>query len=236
MSSGKAVCNSVASDLLEYVDKREEATKAFIEERLVKRAVPFHGRMTKLKLKHFTFGAVQKKSSQPLNVRAERNLLVQLLMLSQRNAISLPKLFKHSLSPIPWSIATADGCLAKTNKARFMHSLEKQVGTEATKDVQPLLPTDYVGIVDGNALIRLMTALPETFGEFAKMLFCALPKCGVVHFVTDTYHNDSIKGVERNRRGHSRVHIIGGPAKRLPRDFNSFLLEGENKQQLPYFF
>jgi len=36
LSSGKAVCDSVASDLLEYVDKREEATKAFIEERLVK--------------------------------------------------------------------------------------------------------------------------------------------------------------------------------------------------------
>jgi len=81
--------------------------KAFIEERLVKRAVPFHGRMTKLKLKHFTFGAVQKKltttQQKTLNVRAERNLLGQLLL--QRNAISLPKLFKYSLSPIPWSIA-----------------------------------------------------------------------------------------------------------------------------------
>ena len=66
MSSGKAVCDLVASDLLDYVDKREEATKAFIEERLVKRAVLFHGRMTKLKLKHFTFGTVQK-SSQQLN-------------------------------------------------------------------------------------------------------------------------------------------------------------------------
>jgi len=96
-------------------------------------------------------------------------LLGQLLMLSQHNAISLLKLFKYSLSPIPWSIATADGCLAKTNKAQLLHSLEKQVGTEATKDVQPLLPTDYVGIVDGNALIRSMTALRETFGEFAKM-------------------------------------------------------------------
>jgi len=156
-------------------------------------------------------------------------------MLSQRNAISLPKLFKYSLSPVPWSIATADGCLAKTNKAQLLHSLEKQVGTEATKDVQPLLPTDCVGIADSNALIRSMTALPETFGELAKMLFCALPKCGVAHFVTDTFHNDSIKGAERNRRGQSRVHIIGGPATRLPHDFNSFLLEGENKQQLIQF-
>ena len=125
--------------------------------------------------------------------------------------------------------------MAKTNKAQLLHSLEKQVGTEATKDIQPLLPTDYVGIVDGNALIRSMTALSETFGEFAKMLFCALPKCGVVHFATDTYHNDSIKGAERNRRGQSKVHIIGGPATRLLRDFNSFLLEGENKQQLIQF-
>jgi len=72
-------------------------------------------------------------------------------MLSQRNAISMPKLFKHSLSPIPWSIATADGCLAKTNKAQLLHSLEKQVGSEATKDVQPLLPTDCVGIADSRS-------------------------------------------------------------------------------------
>jgi len=68
LSSGKAVRDSVAGYLLKYVDKEEEATKVFIEERLVKRAVPFHGCMTKLKLKHFTFGAVQK-SSQQLNRR-----------------------------------------------------------------------------------------------------------------------------------------------------------------------
>lgn len=57
-----------------------------------------------------------------VNIRAERNLLGQLLILSQSNDISFDKLFQFSLSPVPWSLGTADGCLAKTDKSNMTSS------------------------------------------------------------------------------------------------------------------
>ena len=64
------------------------------------------------------------------------------------------------------------------------------------------------------------------------MVFRALPNGSTVHFVTDSYYVNSIKTVERSRRGKCSVHISGGPMTKLPRDFSSFVNEAENKRQL----
>jgi len=92
-----------------------------------------------------------------------------------------------------------------------------------------------VFVIDGNALIRGMTKLPQTFGEFGDMIFHALAKASTVHFVTDSYYKNSIKTIERSRRSQSAVHIIGGPMTKLPRDFARFMHEAENKRQLLSF-
>ena len=75
--------------------------------------------------------AKQLTSSQKKTVRikAERNLLGKLLLISQRNDISIDKLFMYPLSPVPWSLATADGSFVKTNKAQLMHTLEHATGS-----------------------------------------------------------------------------------------------------------
>jgi hypothetical protein len=120
VSSGEPATDGTAADLTCYTSKGEEAAKQFINERLVNKTVKFHDPHHKLKLKNFSSQAVEKslKSSQQktVMVRPERNLLGQLLLFLQSNNISLQKLFQYSLSPIPWSIATGDGCLAKTNQ------------------------------------------------------------------------------------------------------------------------
>jgi len=186
LSSGRPAFESVAADLTSYIVKGDAAATKFIKERLVDKTVKFHDRLPKLSLKNFGSQAIQKslKTTQlkTVTVKAERNLLGHLLMLSQSHNISLQKLFNYSLSPIPWSIATGDGCLAKTNKAQLMHVLEHEDSN--TSDVT--LPSEYISIIDGNALIRSLTSLPKSFGEFASALFNALPNVKQVHFVTDT--------------------------------------------------
>jgi len=84
--------------------------------------------MAKLNLKTFQSMAATKvlTSSQKktIQVKAERNLLGRLLMLSQTYDISLDKVFEYQLGPIPWTLATADGGMTKTDKAQLMHHLE----------------------------------------------------------------------------------------------------------------
>ena len=176
-----------------------------------------------------TLTTTQKKVVQ---VRAERNLLGQLLLWSNDHDLNFEKLFTYPLSPVPWSLATADGCFVKTNKAQLMHVLEAEAGSDS---VQIEEVTDNVVVLDGNAVIQSLVHLPETFGELALMIFNCLPKAKSVHFVTDSYHDDSIKNVERSRRGCSSTLLIGGPSTKMPHDFGAFLRNAENKRQLVKF-
>ena len=83
-------------------------------------------------------------------------------MLSQVHNIDLDKLFTYPLSPVPWSTATADGCFCKTNKSQLLHVIEKDVS-----HLDVVLPSNHVYVIDGNALIRSIVHLPQTFGDFA---------------------------------------------------------------------
>jgi hypothetical protein len=145
------------------------------------------------------------------------------------DSISLEKLFEYPLGPIPWSLATADGYLVKTNKSQLMHYLEAQSPEDSCSDLQTSTRTC---VVDGNAVFPALAHLPASFGELCGLVFCVLPKAQIVHFVTDTYRDDSIKGLERQRRGSSPLYLTGGPKTKLPRDVKSFLLNSDNKRQL----
>ena len=58
-----------------------------------------------------------------------------------------------------------------------------------------------------------------------------------VDFVSDRYHEVSVKRVERNKRAVSDATQIriGGPSQKVPRQFKTFLSLGENKESLVEF-
>jgi hypothetical protein len=109
----------------------------------------------------------------------------------------------------------------------LMHYLESTV-TNSTSS--PLSDTMYV--IDGNAQFQALPHSHDTFEDFAYDVFRSLPKCNVVHFVTDTYKDKSIKELEGNRRGSGDAMKITGAKQKLPRDLKSFMLNVENKRQL----
>ena len=129
--------------------------------------------------------------------REQSNLAFMLLVKSQKvnKPISLSDLMAYSLTPVPSSIGTADGYLFKTNKASMLHSI-----TENTpKDIQ--YPPGSLYIQDGNALIHSLTNLPPTFGEVCLNLLDIMVSKHDFIFSTDSYHEHSIKSMERFRRG-----------------------------------
>ena len=234
LSSGKPASPAVANDLLRYTQAGEHAVSEFIQTRLLSRTVKFHERMKKMSLQTFKSMAVQctmsSSKKKTVEVKAERNLLGSLLVLSQHHKVNLERLFQHPVGPIPWALATADGAPVKTDKSQIMHCIEA-LGEQHTTS----LPESSVHVVDGNALLHAMVHLPETFEGLATSVFNSLPRADTVHFVTDTYLDNSIKQTERLRRGCSSTYLIGGVKTKLPRDFKTFLLSPENKHQLLEF-
>jgi hypothetical protein len=73
-----------------------------------------------------------------------------------------------------------------------------------------------ISIIDGNAMFQV--ALPSTFGELTDSLFAQLPNVSRVDYVTDSYFQNSIKSMERNRRGTSASHLFKHSATKVPRN------------------
>ena len=76
----------------------------------------------------------------------------------------MQEVLEYTLGPVPWSLASLDGSLAKTAKSKLTDSLEKEV-----------LPADVeecsVWLFDGMALLQSLVVVPETSGSLARELF-----------------------------------------------------------------
>jgi len=87
LSSGQSASEAVAEDLCQYVEAGQKAAAEFIQTCLIDRSVRFHDKMKKLSLKTFQSMAakciVTSTKKKAVEVKAERNLLGSLLMLSQ---------------------------------------------------------------------------------------------------------------------------------------------------------
>jgi hypothetical protein len=93
-------------------------------------------------------------------------------------------------------------------------------------------------ILDAMFFLRTLPDLPQTFGEFTRLILqkaCSFSK--VVHIICDTYNEGfSIKGYEREERGNHQVrYMISGPSQRRPANFNQALLSASFKTALMLF-
>lgn len=153
-----------------------------------------------------------------------------MLLIKSQNLdvpLNLDELMKYSLTPVPYSLGTADGYFNKTNKAAMLQFLTE----DETEEVP--YPTDKtIFIQDGNALFHALSNLGPTFGAICLQLLDHMVAKTDFVFSTDSYHSDSIKSQERLRRGFSQRYIVEGPATRKPLDFKLFLANDDNKTQL----
>jgi hypothetical protein len=145
---------------------------------------------------------------------------------AQDTHVDLRELMSYPLTPIPYSIGTADGFMAKTDKAKGVHFLTKDV------DDMPEPPKkDTLIIEDGNALFHCVRDIPSNFKEICLKLLHMLPGEADIIFSTDMYRTDSIKSMERKRRGTGETLVLNGENTRKPHDWKAFLTSDENKKQ-----
>ena len=163
-------------------------------------------------------------------MKVQRNLFGQLLILSHEHDIDMEKVLRYPLSPTPWSLASPDDLLLKTDKAYLLSVLEKQEFV-ATEDISKIQGT--VHAIDEMAFSHSLTDLRDTFGKIAKKVLYTLPQRAPVHFITDTYKPDFIKSFERDRRGRtSDSFLLKGAAMKIQTNWKAVLASDTNKKTL----
>ena len=165
--SGAPVPSNVAKDILMSDEIVKKAHKQFVQDRLIDKTVSFHASVKKQNLKTFANQAkislVQGKARKNIEITAERNVFGQLVILALQHDLSLERVLSYPLGPVRWALATTDGAMIKTDKAKLMYCLynKSHLAQRPTVEFQCY-------IVNGNALLQAMVSLPSTFGELAE--------------------------------------------------------------------
>ena len=132
-------------------------------------------------------------------LKADKNLFGMMAVISHSRNLDMKEVLSHPLGSIPWSLATADGTLRKTNKAVLSNNLEK----ESTPSEE--IPENSSCIIDAMSLVQKIKGKQKTFKEVAETLFrkamSEKVSCNTVDLVFDVYEEKSIKNAERRNRG-----------------------------------
>ena len=194
---------SMKRDLLRAKEKGSKALVSFTTDRLLTSNVGLYETLSKFKLG--TFRDAQKRvsvraGSSNVILRANRDLFARLLVIAQSRQMDLRHLLTHELGLFPWSLATSDGSLAKTNKAALSKLLE-----DGVEGLTSLPPDTTCVIIDAMAMLQMVARIPDRFSDLAEMLLTEmLALSGTatrVDFVGDQYPDLSIKNIERSKRG-----------------------------------
>ena len=86
------------------------------------------------------------------------------------------ELMTYPLTPVPYSLATADGYIAKTDKAKAFQLLTKDC-TDMNVSQAKVTLTVY----DGNATFYYMKDIPANFSQICSKVFDTIGKTDVVH-------------------------------------------------------
>ena len=219
LSSGVAVDMETAQDVLRAENVGKEMKEIFIKDRLEKKE-KFFEPITKAKLKSMSSITKSAKLLTPSNkvvqYKQEGNAAFGLLVRLYNHLgtrLDLQKLMSNPLTPIPYSIATADGFFAKTSEAKGMELIAKDL------DDEPFPPDNETLVIeDGNAIFYYLSQVPGNFRGIAEKIFNLMAKKPFVIFSTDMYHPNSVKAVERLRRGSAAKFIVGGENAKKPKE------------------
>lgn len=242
LKSGQVASSEVAEDLAKAVQRGSDALRDFLQARINK-GERFYDPLKQNHLK--TFASLKKKTATrngKLENTCDRELFSRLVIVAQTRKFDLQELFTYELTNVPLAIATTDGCMRKTDKSVLMKVLE-----DDTTPVDRFENTEKLCVIfDLMAVIQASATLASTstsFCEYAKSLLRTLlsrARCAErIDIVCDRYEfKESTKHSERIRRTRGTEPLsvtIHGPSTPIPRQWNRYLAQKENKSTLANF-
>ncbi len=158
----------------------------------------------------------------------------RLVVLATKRNLDLPFIFEYPLTPVPLSMCSIDGTMAKTDKSALFTLLESKIQEQ---DARPGLIQAW--IIDGPFLLHALPPnLPATYGGLARSILIQTVSMSKreVHLIFDDYPELSLKDAERVKRGiDEREFAITGPEQKRPKDLEKALKSRSFKTQLPSF-
>ena len=206
--TGIEIPQSLSDDILAAKEKGQEAMDDFIQKRLEgdKPHTNFFDPISKMKLATFSSlhkTMICKTKNKVIALKSNKDLFGKIAIIAQKRSVGMRYLFKYPL--VPLALAEKDDTLKKTTKSVLLNKLEGGMVTIEE------LPSNYCMIIDGMAAVRQRKASSLTYKEFAEKLLKSVIKTVKntkrINVVFDVYLNNSIKGVERNRRSHGELML-----------------------------
>ena len=132
LSTGQVATPKIEEDLLNAKAVGEKAYEEFRKQRLESNPpeVKFHDTLKKSKL--LTFSELTKKvkingKANEISLKTDRARFGEMVIIAQKRQLRMKDVLCHPLGPLPWSLATADGSLRKSNKSTLAKELQKNV-------------------------------------------------------------------------------------------------------------
>ena len=234
LSSGATVAEDVRSDVLKALQKGKFQKEEFISSRLQTTNIPFFDPIKRNKFKTMSSATPKKtlvaSNKKVIQYKCTSGFIFQVFIKSNelKSRISISDLMSYPLTLTPYSISTIDGFFAKTNKAKAMSYIIKDIANEKLPS-----PSECALIQDGNASFY-MSNVPQNKKSISERIYKSLPSAAETVFSTDTYVQrlQSPKSAERDRRGCGDRFVVNGLNVRRPADWSTFLTNDENKTAL----
>lgn len=167
ISNGQAADDHVADFLLSVEKKGEELRNTFINE-CAEDKDRFDRSLKMNKMNKFTVLQSKKKvkiSGKLVEVRLQRDLFGQLLVVALDKQLDIEKVLTYPLTPIPFSLGHLDESICKTEKSALLKLLEHEIYSKST-------PKANVQIYDGFFFIHLMKEIPATYENIYLLNYC----------------------------------------------------------------
>ncbi|ESP01342.1 hypothetical protein LOTGIDRAFT_157521 [Lottia gigantea] len=139
ISSGVVASDEISADLMSAEEVDEVALNNYIEERLTSDKKKYHDPIKQVKSKTFSSQLKMKaktQSGKEVILQSDRKLFSRLLIIGQQRSIDLKEVLRYSLGPVSYPLASANGSIAKTNKAALLHLIENSC-KNCTEDGMP---------------------------------------------------------------------------------------------------
>ena len=230
LSSGQQVPVELEDSILKADARGIEARDDFMKHRLVEKSVEFFLPITKQKRINLDeLNKVVKLTTVDKHlIEVRQTTTIALELINNLACDQLQDIMKYPLMPIPSSIGTADGYLVKNVKSKLRDVVLNGIETVPSRPD----PKNTLVIVDGNVVYHQLRDLPPTFGEICTKIFdISTSGNNFTVFSTDSYDTDSIKSLERKRRGTAPSRILSGPNMLKPSSMSAFLSNDQNKEQ-----
>ena len=165
LSSGLPLDDETTEAILKIPKTGIRLTEEFKQQRLVLKTVPFHAPITRNSYQTFNRAlktVAIEKNNKVKTQEVNRNIISNLLSFTVKTGkpIDFEAALQYPLSPVPLSIANADGRRRETAKSK----LKDIIYTCRTAETASTLESEKDSyVLDMIALIRTMSEIPESF-------------------------------------------------------------------------